>query len=116
MKTEQEGAAEGQELNEIRKVRRQKLQELRQTGNDPYQTASFPKTHTNRQIAEGFAELENKRVCVAGRIVSKRIMGKASFAHIYDASGKLQLYVRRDVVGEEAVSYTHLTLPTIYSV
>lgn len=82
-------------------VRREKLDMLRESGADPYQLTSFEKTHSSKQILEGFEEMEGSIVSVAGRIVSKRIMGKASFSHIQDMDGKIQLYVRRDVLGEE---------------
>lgn len=90
-----------QDLSEVLQVRRDKLKELRELGKDPYQVTSFPKTQSSEQIREQFETYEGKEVCVAGRIVSKRVMGKASFFHILDDQGKIQVYARRDVMGDE---------------
>lgn len=92
---------EQQELTEILKVRREKLEQLKSEGKDPYQITVFNKTHNSSQIKENFDELEGKNVIVAGRIISKRIMGKAAFFHITDGEGNIQIYARRDVMGEE---------------
>jgi len=93
---------EGQELNEILKIRREKLKALQDEGNDPFQIVKFEKTHYANEIIEQFENLENQPVKIAGRMISKRIMGKASFAHLYDVSGKIQIYVRKDELGEQA--------------
>jgi lysyl-tRNA synthetase class 2 len=93
---------EGQELNEILRIRREKLKALQDEGNDPFQIVKFDITHHAKDIIDQFETLENQPVMIAGRIISKRIMGKASFAHLYDVSGKLQIYVRKDELGEEA--------------
>jgi len=98
---EQKHTETEQELNEILRVRRDKLDTLRQEGKDPYKITSFPKQHTSAQIKDGFDEYEGKKVCVAGRIISKRVMGKASFFHIIDDAGQIQVYARRDVMGDE---------------
>lgn len=87
--------------NEILRVRREKLEHLRQIGADPFLLTSFDKTHSSQAVLSGFDKLEGQVVSVAGRIMSKRIMGKASFSHIQDMEGKLQLYVRKDVIGDE---------------
>jgi lysyl-tRNA synthetase class 2 len=88
------------ELNELMRIRREKLARLRQMGINPYPYA-FRRTHRAREIVEGFERLEGQTVRVAGRIMSKREHGKASFAHIADASGRVQIYVRIDEVGED---------------
>ncbi|MEA4853990.1 MAG: lysine--tRNA ligase [Christensenella sp.] len=90
-----------QELSEVLKVRREKLENLKNEGRDPYEITTFDKTHSSADILEHFEELEGKTVAVAGRIISKRVMGKASFFHILDGRGKLQAYARRDVMGDE---------------
>ena len=90
-----------EDLSEILRVRREKLSALREAGSDPYLLTRFDKTHNSAQVVSGFAELEGKTVRVAGRIMSKRIMGKACFAHIQDVDGQIQLYVRLDMMGEE---------------
>lgn len=82
-------------------VRRDKLKALREAGSDPFLLTSFDKTHSSTEVLEGFEQMEGSMVNVAGRIISKRIMGKASFSHIQDMEGKIQLYVRKDVLGEE---------------
>jgi lysyl-tRNA synthetase class 2 len=90
-----------EDLSEILRVRREKLLSLRQAGSDPYLLTRYDKTHSSAQVISGFEALEGNSVRVAGRIVSKRIMGKACFAHIQDEDGPLQLYVRLDMMGEE---------------
>lgn len=90
-----------QDTSEQETIRREKLAQMRQAGCDPFAHTTFPKTHLSREVLDGFDELAEKTVSVAGRIMSRRIMGKASFVHILDEQGMLQLYVRRDDVGEE---------------
>ena len=96
-----------QDLNEILRIRREKLAKLIQDGNNPYEITRFDKTHSSKQILEGYVdhaegeEYEPMLVSVAGRMTSRRIMGKASFCHILDGEGTIQLYVKRDEVGEE---------------
>ncbi len=85
---------EEQDLNEILRVRREKLAELTRAGKNPYELTKFQKTHSSREVIEGYDALEGKTVTVAGRIVSRRIMGKAAFCHILDGEGRIQLYVR----------------------
>ena len=117
----------GQEpdLNQLRKVRREKLAELQQNGKDPFvitkydQThhsqeikdqqngkdpfviTKYDQTHHSQEIKDQFEELEGKRVSIAGRMMSKRVMGKASFCNVQDLKGNIQSYVARDSVGEE---------------
>ena len=85
---------EEQDLNEILRIRREKLAELVREGKNPYELTKFDKTHSSREICDRYEALEGKTVTVAGRIVSRRIMGKAAFCHILDGEGRIQLYVR----------------------
>lgn len=93
---------EEQELSEVLQVRREKLQELQENGQDPFQVVRYDADHHSQEIRDGFAELEGKTVSVAGRMMSKRIMGKASFCNVQDLKGSIQSYVARDAIGEEA--------------
>ena len=88
------------EYSEQEQIRRAKLQQYREEGRDPYAITRYDRTHTSRQVLEHFAELEGKTVSVAGRMISRRIMGKASFVHLQDGEGRIQVYVRREDVGE----------------
>ncbi len=90
-----------QELSEILRVRREKLEELCAAGRDPFEITSFKRSAWTSEIRDGYDEFENKHVAVAGRIMSKRGMGKAIFCHIKDDRGQLQLYVRSDAVSEQ---------------
>ena len=91
-----------QQLSEQEGIRRDKLKKLVESGNNPYAATHFDVTHESVEIFANFDALEGQIVRVAGRMVSKRVMGKASFAHLLDASGQLQFYVRREDVGDEA--------------
>ena len=93
--------AEQQNINELLKVRRDKLAELQTSGNDPFQIMKYDVTHHSMEIKNNFDELEGKNVSIAGRIMSKRVMGKASFCHIQDLQGTIQAYVARDNIGED---------------
>ncbi len=88
-------------LSEVLRVRREKLEELRNAGQDPFVITRFDKTHSSNDIVASFDSLEGQTVRIAGRLMSKRVMGKASFSHVQDMNGQIQLYVRRDVLGEE---------------
>lgn len=90
------------DLNEIMRIRREKLAALVAAGDDPYEEDKFVVSHRSTEIVEKFSELEGKDVAIAGRIISRRLMGKASFIHILDGEGTIQAYVRIDDVGEEA--------------
>jgi lysyl-tRNA synthetase class 2 len=92
---------EEQDLNELLKVKRGKLSELKENGKDPFQIMKFNVTHHSADIIKDFDELEGKQVSIAGRIMSKRVMGKASFCNLQDIKGRVQSYVRKDAVGEE---------------
>ncbi|MEF9880286.1 MAG: lysine--tRNA ligase, partial [Clostridia bacterium] len=78
-----------QQLSEQEQIRREKLSKLTAAGKNPYTITKYPQTHESEAILKGFDELEGKEVNVAGRMVSKRVMGKASFAHLLDAKGSL---------------------------
>ncbi len=93
---------EVQDINEIIAVRRAKLDDLRAQGNDPYEQVKYNVTATAKGIFANYADYEGKEVSIAGRIMSKRVMGKASFIHIQDGEGKIQCYVRIDALGEES--------------
>ena len=90
------------DMNQLMKVRREKLDKLREEGKDPYKITKFNRTHTSKDIIDNYDELEGKDVTVAGRIMAKRIMGKASFCHIQDSTGKIQSYVSINDLGEES--------------
>ena len=83
-------------------VRREKLDKLRAEGKDPFQITKFNRTHTTKQIIDNYDELEGKDVTIAGRLMAKRIMGKASFCHVQDGEGKIQSYVSINDLGEES--------------
>lgn len=93
-----------EKYNEIVLLRRQKLFDLQSAGNDPFAIVKFNQTHHSAKIIDPADALMGETVSVAGRITSKRIMGKASFVHILDGEGVLQLYIKRDNIGEEAYS------------
>ena len=88
-------------MNEILKIRREKLAELVQNGRNPFEITKYKQTHTSAEIKDNFEELEGKRVSVAGRIMSKRGMGKVAFVHVQDFDGQIQLFVKRDLLGDD---------------
>ena len=90
-----------QDLNEVLKIRRGKFDELCENGENPFEITKFEQKHHSSDIVDNFDEMEGKTVCVAGRMMSKRVMGKASFADLRDRFGRVQLYVTRDNLGEE---------------
>ena len=91
-----------QDINQLLKVRREKLAELQANGKDPFQITKYDVTHHSMDIKEGYDELEGKAVSVAGRMMFKRVMGKASFCNILDLKGNIQIYVARDSIGEDS--------------
>ena len=93
---------DAEELNEQMRIRREKLSDLRKSGKDPFKIVKYEKTHSSKDIIENFEKYENSVVNVAGRLISKRGMGKAGFGDILDLDGKIQLYVKVDNVGLEA--------------
>ena len=92
---------QAQDLSELLKIRRDKLADLQSRGRDPFKITKYGVTHHSEEVKKAVAELEGKSVSVAGRMMSKRIMGKASFCHVQDLQGSIQIYVARDMVGEE---------------
>ena len=88
--------------NELRRVRKEKLQQLQAQGKDPFAIVKYDVTHHSEEIKKEFDALQGKRVSIAGRMMSKRVMGKASFCHVQDLQGTIQCYVARDSVGEES--------------
>ena len=110
-----------QELSQLLQVRRDKLKELQEMGMDPFEITKYNRTHTSKDICEGYnteertvvvrgeekqvtakiSPLDGQQVCVAGRVMSKRGMGKVGFVHISDIYGKIQLFVKNDILGEE---------------
>ena len=90
-----------QDLNQLLKVRREKLANLQAAGKDPYKITKFDVTHHSQEVKDNFETLQGQTVTVAGRIMSKRVMGKASFCNVQDLKGNIQSYVARDSIGEE---------------
>ena len=90
-----------QDLNQLLKVRREKLAALQEAGKDPFQITKYDVTHHSTDIKENFEQLQGTTVRIAGRLMSKRVMGKASFCNVQDKPGNIQVYVARDSVGEE---------------
>lgn len=93
--------AQNQDSNQLLKVRREKLAALQEAGKDPFQITKYDVTHHSQEIRDDFEALEGKQVSIAGRVMSKRIMGKASFCNVQDLQGDMQVYVARDSIGEE---------------
>ena len=90
-----------QDINQLLQVRRDKLRDLQENGKDPFQITKYDVTHHSMEVKENYEALEGKQVSLAGRIMSKRVMGKASFCNIQDLQGNIQSYVARDSIGEE---------------
>ena len=90
-----------QDINELRKVRLDKLKALQDAGQDPFVITKYNQTHHSKEIKDSFDSLEGKTVSIAGRMMSKRVMGKASFCNVQDLQGNIQSYVARDSIGEE---------------
>ncbi len=90
-----------QDMNQLLQVRRDKLRELQESGRDPFEITKYDVSHHSQEIKDHYSELEGSRVTLAGRMMSKRVMGKASFCNIQDLKGNIQSYVARDTVGEE---------------
>ena len=91
-----------QDINQLRKVRREKFADLQTNGKDPFQITKYDADAHSQEIKDNFETMEGKKVSIAGRIMSKRVMGKASFCNVQDLQGNIQSYVARDCVGEEA--------------
>ena len=99
---QQNQAAQEQDIHQLLKVRREKLANLQEAGKDPFQITKYDVTHHSREIKDNFETLEGKTVSIAGRIMQKRVMGKASFCNVQDLQGNIQTYVARDNIGEES--------------
>ncbi len=93
--------AQAQDTKQLLKIRREKLAELQANGRDPFVITKYDVTHHSQEVKDHFEELEGKTVSLAGRVMSKRVMGKASFCNIQDLQGNIQSYVARDSIGEE---------------
>ena len=98
----QQNKNEEKDLNQLLKVRREKLKDLQDNGKDPFQITKFDVTAHSSEIKDNFEQMDGKEVTIAGRMMSKRVMGKASFCNVQDLKGNIQSYVARDSVGEEA--------------
>ncbi|TCK90581.1 lysyl-tRNA synthetase class II [Natranaerovirga hydrolytica] len=101
MSKENNNEIQEQDLNELLKIRRQKLSDLQEKGRDPFKITKYDVKNHSAEILNHFETLEGKEVQIAGRIMTKRIMGKASFCHIQDRYGQIQVYIRKDGIGEE---------------
>ena len=99
---EQQKKGQEQDVNQLRKVRREKLADLQANGKDPFVITKYNQTHHSQEIKDHFEELEGKEVSIAGRMMSKHVMGKASFCNVQDLDGNIQSYVARDSIGEDA--------------
>ncbi|MGN1204597.1 MAG: OB-fold nucleic acid binding domain-containing protein, partial [Lachnospiraceae bacterium] len=95
-------AAQEQDIHQLLKVRREKLAALQEAGKDPFKITKYDVTHHSMEIKDHFEELEGQNVSIAGRIMQKRVMGKASFCNVQDLAGNIQCYVARDNIGEES--------------
>ena len=102
MGEQKNGAAKEQDVKQLLKVRREKLADLQERGMDPFQITKYEVSHHSQEIKDEFDSLEGKVITIAGRMMSKRVMGKASFCNVQDLKGNIQSYVARDSVGEEA--------------
>ena len=101
MNPAQAGELSEKALSEQTRIRIEKLNRLTEEGRNPYELVKFDRSHLSSQILPNFEALENQVVSIAGRMMSRRVMGKASFAHLQDRDGEIQIYVRRDDVGED---------------
>lgn len=102
MERQQSQQTQEQDIGQLLKVRREKLAALQESGKDPFVITKYDQTHHSAQVKDQFETLEGKKVSIAGRMMSKRVMGKASFCNIQDKEGNIQSYVARDSVGEES--------------
>ena len=102
MAEQKKGNAPEQDLNQILKNRREKLKNLQDAGKDPFQITKYDVTHHSEEIKNNYDQLEGKVVSIAGRMMFKRVMGKASFCNVQDLQGSIQVYVARDSIGEDA--------------
>ncbi|MBR5236392.1 MAG: lysine--tRNA ligase [Clostridia bacterium] len=101
------------DLSEILQVRRDKLKDLQDAGKDPFVHVKFDRTHTTKEIEDNYAELEGKTVTVVGRLMSKRGMGKVMFCDVQDIDGRMQLFVKKDLLGDEYDAFKKLDIGDI---
>ena len=99
---EQKNNPQEQDINQLLKVRREKLAALCENGKNPFEIMKYDVSHHSMEIKDNFETLKGQQVSVAGRIMSKRVMGKASFCNVQDLQGNIQSYVARDSIGEES--------------
>ena len=102
MAEQQKKPQKEQDINQLLKVRREKLANLQAEGKDPFVITKYDVTHHSMEIKDNYDTLEGKEVSVAGRMMFKRVMGKASFCNIRDLQGTIQVYVAKDAIGEES--------------
>ena len=112
----QQGQAKEPDLNQLRKVRREKLAELVAEGKNPFEIVTYDQTHHSQEIKDNYSAVEGREVSVAGRLMSKRVMGKASFGHIQDLQGTIQIYASRDDLGEDYKAFKKLDIGDIIGV
>ena len=93
------------EIDPLMKVRREKLKVLRESGLDPYPSGDYVRSHSALKIHSAFKDDQREKVKIAGRLMSIRLHGKAAFGHLKDQTGRIQLYIKQDVVGEEAFEF-----------
>lgn len=96
------GGNDEQDISELIRIKKEKLLELQQSGKNPFEIVKYEVTNHSSEIINKFEEFEGKEVCVAGRLMTKRVMGKAAFCDVHDKDGKIQSYVRKDNIGEQA--------------
>ena len=99
---QQKNNTQEQDINQLLKVRREKLAELQENGKNPFEITKYDVTNHSQEIKDNFEELNGKTVSIAGRLMSKRVMGKASFCNVQDLQGNIQSYVARDNIGEDS--------------
>ena len=112
----QGNSAAPQDLNQLRKVRREKLANLVAEGKNPFEIVTYDQDHHTREILDNYEAFEGKEVSIAGRLMQKRVMGKASFANVQDRDGNIQIYVSRDDLGEEYPAFKKLDVGDIIGV
>ena len=104
------------DLNEILKIRRKKLEDLKASGKNPYEKVRYDRTAFSQDIKDNFEQYENKVVGVAGRLISKRIMGKASFAVILDGKGTIQSYLSINDLGDDYLAFKEYDIGDIVGI
>lgn len=117
MSEKEKNNANQQDMNHILKARYDKLKELQDAQADPFVITKAKQTHHSAEVKEHFSALENQQVVIAGRVMAKRVMGKAGFLHVQDRDGKIQVYVSRESLGEEEYkAYKRLDIGDIVEV